>query len=143
MLHRRGYAPEIAYRAKTEVEVHELSYGDVEASDAAADRCRKRAFYPYKHLPERLQRFFGEPLTGLVMGLAAGEHLDPLYFPPAPVGLAYGFIKYAHGRPPDIGPCTVADNERDLYKIGYGENTVVHNRFLITVRHLPPPALYT
>ena len=87
MLHGRGHALEPVHRAQADVEIEHLAQRDVERADAAADGRGERAL-------DADQIFAGTPSTVSsgsqllnLLGLLAGEHLQPGNLALAAVGL--------------------------------------------------------
>src|SRR5437773_479331 len=63
---RRGNTPIPANRAQADEQIKQLPQGDVQRSDAAADRCRERPFDADKVFAERVDGFVGQPAVRLL-----------------------------------------------------------------------------
>ena len=119
--HRRGHALEPPHRAQAHVEVHDLADGDVEASEAAAHRCGQRALDADEMLIEGGDGVGRQPVPGLVVGLLAGQHLEP---GDAAAVLGRGRVEHGPGGGPDVDADPVALHERDDRLVGHAEDAV-------------------
>jgi hypothetical protein len=113
MLHRGRHAVEVAHRAHARVEVELLAHRDVERAEPAADRRAERPLDRHQMVGDRAQGVVGKPAVEAVLRLLAGENLEPHDPPFAAVGFSHRGVEDVLGRAPDIGPRTIALDERD------------------------------
>src|SRR5690606_28219618 len=112
-LHWCLHPAEIPDRPETHVQVELLTQRDVERSDAAADGRRERSLDADEMVTERGERFFGQPVAGLLERLFAGEHFAPDDLAASAVHFFRGSIKNAHARAPDVRSCPISFDERN------------------------------
>src|SRR5262249_49686994 len=110
-LDRRRHTGEVAHRAQADVEIEELAQGDVERADAATDRRGQRPLDTDAILLERFDGLVGQPASGLLERLLAGEHFLPLHLALAFVCFFNSGVEHAHRGAPDVaaGPITFAE----------------------------------
>ena len=118
---RRGNTPIPANRTQADEQIKQLPQGDVQRSDAAADRCRERPFDADKVFAERVDGFVGQPAVRLLEAFFAGEHFHPCDFLFAAVRFRDGRIHHPDARAPDVRPGAVAFDEWNDRIVGNDE----------------------
>src|SRR5207237_9496171 len=109
--HRSWHAPEPTHGTHADVQIEQLPQGDVQRSDAAADRRRQRTFAADVVLAERVDGLVGQPRVELREALFAGEHLEPRDAASAAVRVLHGGVEDANARAPDVAAGAVAFDE--------------------------------
>src|SRR5262249_44856407 len=114
-----------ANRSKADEQVEHLTEGDVERSNAAADRGRQGAFDADEVLAEGLHGVVGKPRLESVEALLTGVNLHPRDLAPAAVRLFDGRIQHAYAGAPDVRARAIAFDERDDRIVGDDEPTTL------------------
>ena len=113
MPHWRGESLDVLHRPPAGIEIQQLPQRHIEAADAAAHRRGERSLDGNPKIPDRLERFFGQPLTGPAEGLLAGEDFVPDDPPFAGEGAFHRRVKHSLGGLPDIPSGAVAFDIRN------------------------------
>ena len=113
MFDRRRDAGEVLHRAQADVEIEHLPQGDVEGTDAAADRRGQRPLDADQKFPERGHRVIRQPVVEFLEGLLPGMDLEPGDFPFPAIGRLNRRVKDPHAGSPDVRPRAVAANKGD------------------------------
>src|SRR5207344_3320653 len=96
--------------AQADIQIEDLAQRDVERAEATADRRGEWTLDPDEVFAELRDRVFGQPITRVVEGLLAGEHLEPL---DRATVLLRRSIEHELGCGPDVDAGAVAFDERD------------------------------
>ena len=126
LLDRGGHPGEVADRPDAGVEIELLPEGDVERAESAADRGGERPLDGDEVVADRLEGVVGEPVVELVLGLLAGEDLEPDDLLLAAVRLLHRGIEDPPRRLPDVGAGAVTLDEGDDWPVRHGQVAVLH-----------------
>ena len=117
LLHGTGHALEPAHRAQAGVQVENLAQGDIDRTDAAANRRCKRPLDTDEIFTKRSHGVVWQPFIKFVLGFLSGEHLEPNDLFCAAVGFLHSCVEYELASSPDVRANAVAPNERDDWVI--------------------------
>ena len=113
LLHRTRHALEPAHRAQAGVQVENLAQGDIDRTDATADRRGERSLDADEIFAERGHGVVRQPFVEFVLGRLPCEYLEPGDLFGSTVGFVYGCVEDELARRPDIRAGAVAPYERD------------------------------
>ena len=112
-LHRRGHALEPAHRPHAGVQIELLPQRDVERAEPAADRRGERPLDRHEVALDGGEGLVRQPAVEPVLGLLAGQHLEPRDPPAAAVRPLDRGVEHAPRGAPDVGPGAVTLDERN------------------------------
>src|SRR3974390_527373 len=111
MFYRRGYALVVLHRTDAGLKIEDLPQGDVERTNAAADRRGQGALDSNPQLAKSIDCFVGKPGLESIHGFLAGEYLVPGNAALAPVGSFNRGIEHPNRRLPNDAPGAITFDE--------------------------------
>ncbi len=129
-LDRGGHAGEMPDGADAGIEIQLLAQRYVERTEPSADWCRQRPLDRHQVMADGSQRIVRQPALELVLGLLAGQHLEPVDPSVVAIGAPYRVVEDVLRRAPDVGSGAVSFNERDDRLVGHGKRALAHGDWL-------------